>query len=304
MAKRIVITGGSGKAGRYIIEHCLSQGHQVLNLDLAPLAGDLGEKVHTVRCDLTDGGQVYSALCSHFRLTEPFREPVNALPDAVIHLGGIARNLLVPDVETFRVNTLGSYNVMEAACRLGIKSIVLASSICVYGVTYAEGDMDFEAFPVEETSDPTPMDTYALSKLCSEKTARGLAVRFGVDIYALRIGAVIAPHEYQSMFQSYVNEPAKWKVHGWSYVDARDLGKMCSLALEKKGLGFQVFNAINDEITNDNDCEEFLREQCPHVPFKRSLAPREAPISNAKIKLLLGFKEDYSWQNMYQRSRQ
>ncbi|KAH7142891.1 hypothetical protein B0J13DRAFT_51496 [Dactylonectria estremocensis] len=299
MGKRIVVTGGSGKAGRHIIQYLLSQGHQVLNLDLAPLSKDLSDRVHTVKVDLTDGGQVYSALLSHFRLTEPFREPVNDAPDAVIHLGGIARNMVVPDNETFRVNTLGAYNVVEASCRLGIKKIILASSVCVYGVTYAEGDVDFPSFPVDELINPKPMDVYSLSKLCAENVARGFAAKFGIDIYALRIGAVVAPDEYQGRFESYVNEPGKWKAHGWSYVDARDLGKMCALAVEKDSLGFQVFNATNDDITNTNITTSFLQKQCPKALFTRNIGASEAPMSNQKIKKLLGFKEDHNWKRYY-----
>ncbi|KAF5685466.1 UDP-glucose 4-epimerase [Fusarium denticulatum] len=299
MSKRIIVTGGSGKAGKYIIEHLLAQGHQILNLDLLPLPAELSQNVHTLRCDLTDGGQVYSALSSHFRLTEPFQEPNNDPPDAVLHLAGVARNMLVPDIETFRINTLGAYNTIEASCRLGVKKIILASSICVYGVTYAEGDIDFEAFPVDESHGTNPMDVYSLSKICAERTARSFATRFGVDIYALRIGAIVAPEEYNKVFHSYINHVEKWKVHGWSYVDARDLGKMCSLALNRVGLGYQVFNATNDEITNERNATELLKEKCPKTPFLRVLGVQEAPISNAKIKELLGFEPDYRWRDLY-----
>jgi len=45
----------------------------------------------------------------------------------------------------------------------------------------------------------------------------------------------------------------------------RDLGQMCHLCVERDGLGFQVFNATNDEITNlaATTTEEFLRKECP-----------------------------------------
>ncbi|KAH8898653.1 UDP-glucose 4-epimerase [Thozetella sp. PMI_491] len=299
MGKRIIVTGGSGKAGRHVIQQLLDRGYQVLNLDLVSLQGDLSKSVHTLKVDLTDAGQTYSAISSHFRLTEPFWEPVNTPPDAVIHLAGVARNMIVPDNETFRVNTIGGYNVIEASCRLGVKKIILASSVCTYGVTFAEGDIDFPSFPVDEEVDANPMDAYALSKICMEKTARSFATKFKVDIYALRIGAVIAPEEYAAAFDGYVREPGNWKVHGWSYTDARDLGKICSLGIEKDGLGFQIFNATNDEITNLTNTPDFLREQCPNTPFTRTLGEREAPMSNRKVKELLGFEEDHNWRRYY-----
>lgn len=302
MAKRIIVTGGSGKAGQHIIPYLLDQGHSILNLDLHPLPPSLANRVHTIRVDLTDSGQVYSAFTSHFRLTEPFREPLGLVPDAVIHLAGYARNMIVPDSETFRGNALSTYNVIEAACRLNIRKIVMASSVSVYGVSFAEGDVEFPSFPVHEDVDVDPMDTYAISKVCGERVARGFARRFGIDIYALRIGPLVAPDEYAgATFESYVRDPEQWGVHGWGYTDARDLGQMCDLAVRKDGLGFQVFNAVNDEITNYTaSTTEFLARVCPNVPITRALGPRETPVTNKKIKELLGFRQNHPWQMYYE----
>ena len=88
--------------------------------------------------------------------------------------------------------------------------------------------------PLEEDYDVDPMDSYALSKLCGERTARTFARRFGVDIYALRIGNVIEPHEYERDFPRHVGQPMTRKRNAWSYIDARDLGQICDLAIQKK----------------------------------------------------------------------
>jgi nucleoside-diphosphate-sugar epimerase len=302
MGKRIIITGGSGKAGQHIITYLLDQGHEILNLDLAPLPPGKFDQVHTLRVDLSDAGQAYSALGSHFHLTEPFHEPIGLVPDAVIHLAGYARNMITPDSETFRTNAISTYNVVEAACRLGIKKIILASSITVYGVSFAQGDVDFPSFPVDEEVDANPMDTYAISKICGERTARGFARRFGVDIYVLRIGRVIEPDEYQGpLFEGYVHAPTEWKVHGWSYTDARDLGQMCHLAVQRDGLGFQIFNAVNDDMTNyAASTAEFLATLCPNTPITRKFDGQEAPISNRKIRQLLGFRMNHPWRRYFE----
>lgn len=300
MGKRVIVTGGSGKAGRSVITSLLEKGYEVLNLDLQSLDGDLAGQVHTLKVDLADSGQVFSAISSHFRLTQPFREPLLQAPDAVVHLAGYARNMLVPDNETFRGNIISTYNVIEAASKLGVKKIVLASSVCVYGVTFAEGDVDFESFPIDETLDVNPMDVYSISKLCAERVARGYARKFGIDIYVLRIGALIAPDEFEEHFQNYVSCPEDWKVHGWSYTDSRDLGLMVHLSICKDGLGFQVFNATNDEITNQcSSTQEFLARQCPDTKFTRDMGQLEAPMSNRKIKELLGFQEEHNWKKYY-----
>ncbi|KFZ22757.1 hypothetical protein V502_02759 [Pseudogymnoascus sp. VKM F-4520 (FW-2644)] len=297
MGKRVVFTGGSGKAGRHVIPELLKKGHQVLNLDLETLNQP---DVYTLKTDLTQPGQVFNALCGQFKLSSPNPPGMPPPPDAVIHFAGMARNMLCSDDETFRINALSAYNVIDAACKLGVKKIILASTTSVYGVTFASGDIDYDSFPIDEEIDVNPMDTYAISKMCIERIARGFARRFGVDIYCLRIGNVIEPHEYNdNLFHSYVNEPQKWKNHSWSYTDARDLGQICNLGLEKSGLGFQVFNATNDSITSKNPTMKFLKEQCPNTPFTPEMGEFEAPLSNVKVKNMLGFKEEHHWENYF-----
>lgn len=300
---RILITGSSGKAGQSLITYLLSQHHSLLNLDLAPLPPPLSSKVHTLRLDLTDAGQVFSAMHSHFTFSEPFTEPTTAIPDAVIHLAGYARNMMVPDNETFRCNVLSTYNILEAACRAGVRKILLAGSICTYGVTYADGDVDFPSFPVTEDDDTNPMDVYGLSKVASESAARSFARRFAADIYVFRLGAIVTPDEFQARFRAYVETPERFKVHGWSYTDAGDMGRMFEAGLRTEGLGFQVFNAVNDEITNDMETGEFLRLHCPGVRVTRDLVGREAPISNAKMREMLGFRQGVSWRERFEGSR-
>ncbi len=67
------------------------------------------------------------------------------------------------------------------------------------------------------------MDSYGLSKVVNEKTARAFAMRYGIDVYALRIANVIEPHEYD-MFPGFLANPPSRKRNAWSYIDARDLG--------------------------------------------------------------------------------
>ena len=138
---------------------------------------------------------------------------------------------------------------------------------------------------------------YALSKICGEKTARTFSRRFKNDIYALRIGNVIEPHEYASDFPAYLNNPATRKRNAWSYIDARDLGQICDLAIKKSGLGFQVFNATNDTITiRGMTTKEFLAKECPGTKVSREMGEYEAPLSNRKIREVLGYKDVHDWR--------
>jgi nucleoside-diphosphate-sugar epimerase len=189
--------------------------------------------------------------------------------------------------------------MIEAACKLGVKKIIIASSETTYGVCFAQGDKDFHSFPLEEDYDIDPEDSYALSKICGEETAKAFARRFkGTDIYAFRIGNVIEPEEYAQHFPAYIAHPETRKRNAWSYIDARDLGQICHLAIEKSGLGFQVFNCTNDGITiqDGETTEEFLRKSCPGVKITRQMGEREAPLSNRKIREVLGFREEHDWR--------
>jgi nucleoside-diphosphate-sugar epimerase len=292
MPKRIVFTGGSGKAGRHVVPWLKAKGHEILNVDLKPLDCP---GVNTLIADVTDSGQVFNALSMHFGFEGYDSGEGPAGIDAVVHFAAIPRVLIEPDNVTFDVNVMSTYNVIEAAVKLGIRKIIIASSETTYGVCFAEGDKDFHQFPLEEDYDIDPMDSYGLSKVVNEKTARAFAMRSGADIYALRIGNVIEPHEYDR-FPAFIADPLSRKRNAWSYIDARDLGQIVHLCLAKNGLGFQVFNAVNDTITANEPTAEFLKRWCPKTPHRRPLQDQEAPLSNRKIRETLGFLEEHNWR--------
>jgi UDP-glucose 4-epimerase len=298
MSKRIIFTGGAGKAGRHVVPYLLGHGYQVLNLDLQTLDQP---GVHTLITDLADAGQVFNALTSHFSMAGFANGEGRRPPDAVVHFAAIARNMIKPDAETFRTNVMSTYHVIEAATTLGVRKVIVASSETTYGVCFADTDKNYACFPLDEEYDIDPMDSYGLSKLVNEKTARAFALRTGADIYALRIGNVIEPHEY-AMFPAFLADPPSRKRNAWSYIDARDLGEIVRLAVETDGLGFQVFNAVNDTITADLPTEEFLARHSPGVPIRRPMAEFEAPISNRKIRELLGFREKHNWRQYVRRA--
>ncbi len=290
---RIVFTGGSGKAGRHVVPWLKAKGHEIFNLDLKPLDCP---GVNTLITDVTDSGQVFNALSMHFGFEGYDTGAGPAKVDAVVHFAAIPRVLIQPDNVTFTENVTSTYNVIEAAVKLGIRKIIIASSETTYGVCFAEGDKDYHHFPLDEDYDSDPMDSYGLSKVINEKTARAFAMRSGADIYALRIGNVIEPHEYDK-FPGFMADPLSRKRNAWSYIDARDLGQIVHLCLEKNGLGYQVFNAVNDTITAHEPTEAFLARWCPGTKISRPLEGFEAPLSNRKTREVLGFVEEHNWRN-------
>ena len=118
--KRVAFTGGSGKAGKHVIQHLLNYDYKILNIDLVPLIAD---GVNNLIVDITDSGQVFNSLTSYLNVDELKESPGSNRFDALVHFAAIPRILIKSDEETFRVNVLGTYNVIEAAVKLGIKKM-------------------------------------------------------------------------------------------------------------------------------------------------------------------------------------
>ena len=104
--KKIVVTGGSGKAGHATIKELVERDYDVLNVDLLPPRERLCPYLKT---DLMELGQVFEVLQG---------------ADAVIHMGAIPAPDLQPPESIFRHNTMTTYNVFSAAVSLGLQKVV------------------------------------------------------------------------------------------------------------------------------------------------------------------------------------
>ena len=292
---RVFFTGGSGKAGRHAIAHLTEQGHEVTNIDLVALRHP---GVPDLRVDLTDAGQVFNVMASHASGAE--LEPGTGVPpyDAVVHFAAIPSMFLTADNETYRVNVLSTFNVLDAATKLGIRKIVIASSETTYGVCFADGEVRPDYIPVDEEHPTVPQDSYAMSKVCNEVTARSFAARTGFDIYALRINNVIEPHEYLTHAKPWRETPEVRRRNIFAYIDARDLGHMVDRCLATDGLGYQVFNVSNDDSSVGLPSAEVIRRFYDGVPLKRPLDEFETFYSSSKAKRLLNYAPRHGWRDL------
>ena len=292
---RILFTGGSGKAGKHAVAYLLEQGHRVLNVDRVPL--DLPGVDNRI-ADITDAGQMYDVMSSLAGLDE--LEPGTGVPrfDAVVHFAAVPRILVTSDNECYRVNTLGTYNVIDAALKLGVRKIVFASSETTYGVCFADGERKPEYLPVDENHPTVPEDSYAMSKVCNEVTARSFQARSGADIYGLRINNVIEPHEYSENFPAYMQDPSLRRRNIFAYIDARDLGQMVQCCLETDGLGYEVFNVSNDDHSVGLGSSELHARFYEGVPVRGEMGETETFYANRKAKEMLGFRPAHSWRDV------
>jgi len=291
---RILFTGGSGKAGRYAIRHLADLGHRVVNADLVP-AGQPGVK--DLRIDLTDAGQVFDALSGYADYDE--LEPGTGVPryDAVVHFAAIPAILHRSDNETYRINALSTYNIIDAAIRSGVRKVIFASSETTYGICFADGEVRPQYVPVDEEHPTVPHDSYAMSKVVNEVTARSFQARSGIDVYGLRINNVIEPHEYVAKFPAYVADPALRRRNVFAYIDARDLAHMVERCLHTDGLGYEVFNVSNDDTSVALTSAEVYDRFYAGVPVRRALTGHDTFYANDKAKRLVGFAPRHGWRD-------
>ncbi|MDN3560081.1 NAD-dependent epimerase/dehydratase family protein [Vreelandella neptunia] len=290
---RILFTGGSGKAGRHATAYLRDQGHRVTNLDW--VASDV-PGIATLKTDLTDAGQVFNACQAYAGFDE--LEPGTGVPryDAIVHFAAIPAILHRPDNETYRINTLSTYNILDAATKLGIPKVIFASSETTYGVCFADGEQKPDYLPVDEEHPTVPQDSYAMSKVVNEATARSFQARSGIDIYGLRINNVIEPHEYRQNFPAYMDDPALRRRNIFAYIDARDLGQMVDCCLKTDGLGYQVFNVANDDLSVSLSNAQVIERFYSGMPIKREMSEFETFYCIDKARRLVGFEPRHSWR--------
>jgi nucleoside-diphosphate-sugar epimerase len=291
---RIFFTGGSGKAGRHVAAHLAEQGHQVTNADLVPLRHP---RVADLRIDLTDAGETYSALAGLARAEELelARKPAY---EAVVHFAAVPAILLTSDARTYATNVLSTYNVLEAATRLGVRKVVFASSETTYGICFAQGERRPQYVPVDEDHPTVPEDSYAMAKVTNEVTARSFQARTGADIYGLRINNVIEPHEYAEMFPDFLADPSLRRRNVFAYIDTRDLGQMVQRCLEVDGLGYEVFNVANADMSVAATTQEIRDRFYDGVELRRQMGPDETFYSIDKARELLGYAPQHSWRDV------
>jgi nucleoside-diphosphate-sugar epimerase len=101
MTKRVEVTGGSGLAGKWVVEDLVAHGIEVLNLDRVSMAKPIARTLIT---DLTDAGQIFNALASTTVL-KVFDDDLEPKPiEMIVHFAAIPRILITTDNEVFRIN--------------------------------------------------------------------------------------------------------------------------------------------------------------------------------------------------------
>lgn len=276
---RIAVTGGTGKLGTVTVDHLRGTGHEVVVLDQAG-----ADRLAYTRLDITDFGQVVDAFAG-------INDRHGGI-DAVVHLAAIPGTGLSTDVATFHNNVIGTFNVFQAARRLGIGRLVFASSETVLGLPF---DLAPPYVPLDEEYCTRPESVYALGKHLEEELAIKIA-RWEpeMSITAMRFSNVMVDGDYDN-FASFTAEGRKGNL--WSYIDARDGAEAIRLAVEAGRPGYDVFLIFAGDTVLDSPSAELMAEHFAGVQVRGDLSGTVSLVSTSKARRLLGWEPRHSWRD-------
>lgn len=203
---KVLVTGAAGQIGRLVRAGLPASGWSLRLTDIADL-GPAGPGEEVTYADLTD-------LDAVVELTRGV--------DAVVHLGGLAGEASYREIRSANID--GTYHVLEAARRCGVRRVVLASSNHAVGFTP-------RADPVGVGTRPRPDTFYGVSKVAKEALGSLYVDRYGLDVVCLRIG-------------SQVPEPTLHR-HLSTWLSDGDTVAMVQAALTAPAPGFAVLYGIS-----------------------------------------------------------
>lgn len=274
----VLVTGGSGRIGRYVVRELVSAGHDVTHVDLVPPQGEeLGGRFLYV--DLTQAGQVYQALAA-------------SRAQAVVHLGAWANAGIVPDSRTYGDNVSGTFNLFQACADLGVQRVVSASSAQVYG--FAKAPPVF--VPVDEDHPLRPANCYALSKVVGEQAADYFVANFGLTILSFRFMGVRAPAQIGPEIEHMAQDPASGNWLLWTRSDARDAALACRLAIEREQVPSGPYNISGTQVVLSEQSAELVRRHLgAPTEIRAGLTGRVSPLSCKRAESAFGYRPRFVW---------
>ncbi len=275
----VVVTGGSGRAGAYIIRELAEHGRRVRNVDRRGPDRELPARLY--RADLTDLGQTVAALEG---------------AEGVVHLAAIAYPGGDPPQVVFQTNVSSTWNVLQAAELLAIPKLVLASSVNAIGLAYSKENVPPQYFPVDEAHPTRAEDSYSLSKWVGEQIADGFARRRAVQIASFRFHGLWDTQAESGHRRSAPTDPAQGAKQFWGYTDLTDAARACRMALEADWTGHEVFFIAATDTWLALPTREAIAATFPSVPLRDELSGFTSAFDCGKAERLFGWRHQHSWR--------
>lgn len=238
---RYLVTGGAGFIGSHLVEGLLQKNHSVRVLDnfstgkrenLTFAEGRLDLEI--IEGDIRDAETVTRALSG---MDGAFHEAA---------LVSVPASVERPEL-SFEINARGTFNVLEAARKTGVRRVVYASSAAVYG--------DSEKLPLVEPSTLRPLSPYGLDKLYGEQLGALYDSLYGQQMFALRYFNVFGPRQdakspYSGVISIFVDQLKSGRAptifgdgeQTRDFVYVEDVVEANLRAMSADYRGFRVFN--------------------------------------------------------------
>jgi nucleoside-diphosphate-sugar epimerase len=258
--------------GRAVLDLLAERGSPATALVLEPVAGLRADRV--VAGDARDPATV----------TEALREV-----DAVIHLAAIPHPDGDPGEEVFGRNSLATFTVLDHAGQAGIRKAAIASSYAICGLPFARRPLRMPYLPIDVRLPLQITDPYALSKRADEATAEMVALRYEMDVVALRLPFIGGPGDRLAEAAArFATDPASGAADVWSYLDTRDAARALAAALDPARPGAHAVYVAAPRTLAPQPTEWLLDRFHPGVP-RPTFAGRSVPIDLTPAAELLGF---------------
>jgi len=151
--------------------------------------------------------------------------------DAVVHCAGSASPENIEPVRLVEANAITTFNALEEAWRLGIRTAVLASSGSIYGTAWSPEEIGVPVVPIDEDTELRYVDPYALTKDVLERMGQSYARR-GMQVTALRFHWILTPDEVRRHIAEAPSEENRRNL--WGYVDLAEAARACVLSLRPR----------------------------------------------------------------------
>lgn len=285
----VVVTGGMGNAGKWVLERLHNSGWDVTCVDLStpPGAGPGGTEVGGIefrKGDLTNHGEAWELIAA-------------ADPAAVVHMAGVPMAGWLSDARTFETNVTSTYNVMSAAGRVDA-DVVWTSSDAVYGTVFADPPWLPDYLPIDEAHPCRPVDPYGTSKLLGEQIADVTARKYGVRVASLRPPLIEMPGSYQTteLRDEFDPQTATRDGEYWSYVDVRDVASAIDAALDAEFEGSERFVVAAPDNYLDRRTADTIESVFGELPGDCDLDGDESAFSTEKARSTLDWTPEHSWR--------